>query len=326
MDFELSKPESRDEIHPVSEKLFPAIVASLFFHGLLAAVFLNGQVGGQKAERKAIKPAIISVRLLPQNPQTPQVSESVLSLQQSEVPISIELDDSSSVELLVEDRSIDSNDASNFNSTNDRESDSLPESPNNDLVGLQPAEASTDLEGVTAEEAQGIPFPEISLPSVLMVQESVHNIDTQRRTRFYSHRCNPLEEEAGIRNCESPQQRELQSSSYQLEQRNSTYRALNPIREFSRTERSSAVVATESKALAGRLSNLRVPDGLSDYVLEELEAGITHNADLGNRAVEHMLNSNDKSAAGAIARALLSDPVVVKKSKELQRRKVHLPN
>ena len=95
---------------------------------------------------------------------------------------------------------------------------------------------------------------------------------------------------------------------------------------MSRTERSAAVVSTESKALAGSLGDLGLPDGLSDYVLEELEAGITHNADLGNRAVENMLNSNDKSAAGAMVRDLLRDHWLEKRSKELQQRKVHLPN
>jgi hypothetical protein len=73
--------------------------------------------------------------------------------------------------------------------------------------------------------------------------------------------------------------------------------------------------------LAGRLSDLRLPRGLSDYVLEKLEAGITLNTNLGNRAVDHMLNFTDKSAAGAIARELLSDPWVVKKLNSANRNK-----
>ena len=85
-------------------------------------------------------------------------------------------------------------------------------------------------------------------------------------------------------------------------------------------------MSTQSEALAGRLSDLRIPEGFSDYVLEELEAGITHNANPGNRAVDHMLNFTDKSAAGAIARDLLSDPWIVKKAKQRQQKKVHLPN
>jgi hypothetical protein len=55
--------------------------------------------------------------------------------------------------------------------------------------------------------------------------------------------------------------------------------------------------------------------------LEELEAGITHNTNPGNRTVDHMLNFNDKSAAGAIAWELLSDPWVVKKPNSASRNK-----
>ena len=73
------------------------------------------------------------------------------------------------------------------------------------------------------------------------------------------------------------------------------------------------VVSTESKELAGRQGDLCWPVRLSDYALEELEAGITHNLNQGNRAVDHMRNLTDKSAAGAIARELLSGPWVVKR-------------
>jgi hypothetical protein len=167
---------------------------------------------------------------------------------------------------------------------------------------------------------------EIRLPSVLMVQQSLQNIDAQTRASFFSYCCNPLDVKAGIRNCESPRQRELQPGYLLPSEGNSTYRALNPIRQLSRAERSLEVVSTESKALAGRLGDLRVPAGLSDYVLEELEAGITHNLNLGNRAVEQLRNFTDKSAAGAIARELLNDPWVVKKTKQPQQKQVHLAN
>lgn len=314
MDFELSEFESRQDVYPEPGVLLPAILASLFFHGVLAAIFLNGQIGGGSVDDQPTKPTMVSVRLVSQNPQILQVPEPVLITDESAIPKPLETEDTPSEELLLEESSV----ASEF--------ENLEEPSEIELDDSQQIEADTKTEEIAAS---GIPVnrsSEINLPSVLMVQESLQNIDIQKRSRFYSHRCNPLEEEAGIKDCEPPRQRELQSADYQLGQRNSTYRALNPIRQLSRTQRTSKVVSTESKALAGRLGDLRVPAGLSDYILEELEAGITHNADLGNRAVEHMLNSNDKSAAGAMARELLSDPWVEKREKELQQRKVHLPN
>jgi len=237
---------------------------------------------------------------------------------ESAVPEQAEMEDTLSAELLVEESSVVS------------EFENLEEPSRNELVDSEEAEVDTKMEDIAASKApidiSSKRSSDIRLPSVLMMQEPLQNIEAQRQTRFYSYNCNPLEEEAGIRDCQSSGQGELQSTSLQLEQRNSTYRALNPIRQLSRTERSAAVVSTESKALAGSLGDLGLPDGLSDYVLEELEAGITHNADLGNRAVEHMLNSNDKSAAGAMVRDLLRDHWLEKRSKELQQRKVHLLN
>lgn len=149
---------------------------------------------------------------------------------------------------------------------------------------------------------------DLSLPPILMIQKSLQYFDAQWRTKFYSHRCNRLEEEAGIRDCESSRHRELQSASYQHSEQAFTYRALNPIRQLFIVECSLVVVATQSEALAGRFSHLRIPEGLSDYVSGELEASITNNANPGNRAIDHILNFTDKSAAGAIARNFLRDP------------------
>jgi hypothetical protein len=62
---------------------------------------------------------------------------------------------------------------------------------------------------------------------------------------------------------------------------------------------------------------------LSDYVLEELQAGITHNTNVGNRAVDHIDLMTGRSAAATMVRQILGDAWVVKRAKELQQRKVH---
>ncbi|MDP6416838.1 MAG: hypothetical protein QGG54_17665, partial [Gammaproteobacteria bacterium] len=76
-------------------------------------------------------------------------------------------------------------------------------------------------------------------------------------------------------------------------------------------------------ALAARLSSSDIPQDLSDYVLEELQAGITHNTNVGNRAVDHIDLMTDRSAAATMVRQILGDAWVVKRAKELQQRKVH---
>ena len=95
-----------------------------------------------------------------------------------------------------------------------RELDSDKEPPNNDLVETQPVEVDASADGTATSVLPSNGNSDISLPPVLMIQESLQYLDAQRRARFYSHRCNRLEKEAGIRDCESPRQRELQSASY----------------------------------------------------------------------------------------------------------------
>jgi hypothetical protein len=322
MDIELFEFESHQENSADSGKLLPAILVSLLFHGVLAVIFFNGQtgwqvgrqLGRQVGEQPPAKPKALSVRIFVQNPQKRQVPEAELLFDEEAIPKLAVAEDTSSAELLAQASSLA------------RELDIDKKPPNNDLAESQPVEADVSADGTAISVLPSNGSSDVSLPPVLMIQESLQYLDAQRRTRFYSHRCNRLEKEAGIRDCESPRQRELLAANYQHSERISTYRALNPIRQLSRAERSLNVVSTQSEALAGRLSDLSIPEWFSDYIFEELEAGITHNANPGNRAVDHMLNFTDKSAAGAIARDLLSDPWVEKKTKQRLQKKVHLRN
>ena len=104
---------------------------------------------------------------------------------------------------------------------------------------------------------------------------------------------------------------------------NSTYRSLNPVRVLSRSERTLPAVTENAAALAGRLQNMAIPEGLSDYLMEEVEAGITHNTNAGNRNLENIDVMTDKSDAAKIARDVLGDPWIKTQSRiNAQRRRV----
>ena len=130
--------------------------------------------------------------------------------------------------------------------------------------------------------------------------------------------CNMLEEKDGLHTCDPTDRRD-----YRIVENNATYRALNPIRERSRSQRTLGVITQNAPELAARLQAADLPEGLSDYVMEEVEAGITHHSNPGNRSVQHMILMTDKSAAAAQARQVLGDAWVKTRAIELQQRKVH---
>ncbi|MFK7862766.1 MAG: hypothetical protein AB8B95_00925 [Pseudohongiellaceae bacterium] len=205
----------------------------------------------------------------------------------------------------------------------------LPTEAEQIAIEVAPEQLSTEYSESGEQDLELPPVlydsPRTKAPSVLTVQESLRQIRDSSRSQLYSYSCNPLEEEAGIKDCSGGSDSSVGELEYRPVERNLVYRALNPTRELSRSERSLNVVSTQSRDLAERVSSLELPTGLSDYVLQEVEAGITHNADLGNRTVQHMIDSTDKSAAGAMARDLLSDPWVLKQEKLNRQRQVRLP-
>ena len=104
--------------------------------------------------------------------------------------------------------------------------------------------------------------------------------------------------------------------------REAIYRALNPVRRVSRAQRSLPAIAANVDGVAARLADSDIADGLAEYLLEQTEIGITDESASGNRAVEHMRRMTDRSAAAEQARMLLADPWVLRRSRELEQRKV----
>ena len=82
------------------------------------------------------------------------------------------------------------------------------------------------------------------------------------------------------------------------------------------------MVSRQALALAAELEAGTIEPGLAEYLVQEIEAGITQLADPGNRAVQNM-GRMDTSAAAVMKRRILQDPWVQSRTKQLQQRRVH---
>lgn len=298
--------EPRVEKGPALSKMLPAVVFSLVLHGGLLAVLMNSEISEPELERRTF----VSVRLYPESPlqeignEAPLVESTEPDAIIENVDTEIEFD---SIEPVQEISAVAETEATVPNQqpvqADDAEIEALDAAP------VRPSDRGS----------------EVAPPTVATVRESLRQLDDTSSSLFYRYDCNPLEEEAGIKECNPSLGQTPDGRGYQPAERSLVYRGLNPVREISRSEKSLDVVSSHSRELAERLGSVAVPEGLSDYVMQEVEAGITHNADLGNRAVQHMINSTDKSAAGAMARELLSDPWVVNKAKQNRQRQITRP-
>lgn len=266
--------------------LLLAVSVSLLLHASIAAVFLNVKIGAP-AESPA---SVVQIQLFPSNPlQQPDIPQQPLP-EQELAPLLPE----PVVEELTEESS----------------------APVEEIAKL--------VESVEPEIQQSPPaiapdIPQIVLPSIVSIKESLDSASDAKDSRLWSYDCNRLEEDSGIHNCDEKDRR-----NYRVVESNPAYEALNPIRQLARGQRTARTVASNAPALAARLRASDIPTDISDYVLEQLEAGITHNSNVGNRSVQHMILMTDKSAAAAQARQVLGDAWVKTQAVELQQRKVHV--
>lgn len=142
-------------------------------------------------------------------------------------------------------------------------------------------------------------------PTVEAISRTVRDVSRRNETQFYTYRCNPLEEEEGLKICAPSSSR-----AYESLETSAIYQAFNPSRVSSRFERVSGLVSSQARDLSDRLRG-QLPEGVSGYLIEELEAGITHSVNEGNRAVNFMIEMTDKSSAAAQARQVLDNPLLL---------------
>ena len=160
-----------------------------------------------------------------------------------------------------------------------------------------------------------MPSEIIALPSAESVQRVLSNVQLSETSQFYSYKCNKLEREKAFSRC-AP-----------LDDRDYAEISSNPVREFysppvevSRSRQTVTALARHSESVAGQLALNNLTSGLSTYVMEETEQGIETYSNTTSRTAGHMSAMIDKSAAGEMARRILT-PWVQQQSAVLQARK-----
>ncbi|NKB31486.1 MAG: hypothetical protein GKR91_00090 [Pseudomonadales bacterium] len=181
-----------------------------------------------------------------------------------------------------------------------------------EVAEIEPLETN---EPLPAEEQ--IEVPEVFVPSIVSVRDTIDAIEADATSRLWAYDCDAIEEESDLRTCNPTDRR-----NYEVVERNTTYEALNPVRELSRGVRTLGTVTTNSPELAARLLSSDLPDGLSVYVMEQVEAGITHNTNSGNRVLENMDIMTENEVEAQI-RYIMNDPWVKNQEKVLRQRNVH---
>jgi len=163
--------------------------------------------------------------------------------------------------------------------------------------------------------APSLPSEIIALPSAESVQRVLSNVQLSETSQFYSYKCNKLEREKAFSRC-AP-----------LDDRDYAEISSHPVREFysppvevSRSRQTVTTLARHSESVAGQLALNNLPSGLSTYVMEETEQGIETYSNTTSRSAAHMSAMIDKSAAGEMARRILT-PWVQQQSAVLQARK-----
>ncbi len=288
MEFAATNYNSREELTQHSNFLGVAIPISLLLHLLLVSFFIQSE----QEVAKVTAPQLVAINLLPTNPNKPLV----------QAPIE------SAVAPAVTEAGVTAPAAV--------EEEPTAGAPAGPATTADPGDLAAGREADTAPQikAQEVASPKTAeqdsavsrlIPSLDSISQSVRELSRSSEAQFYSTVCNPLEEEEGLKEC-APKP----NASYEALEGNAIYQSFNPAQEISRSAAVSAIVSSQSQAVAGRLRS-ELPQGLSGYLIEELEAGISHSANEGNRAVKHMIDMTDKSDAAAQARQVLGNPLLI---------------
>jgi hypothetical protein len=287
MDFAAADNTTREELTQQPSLLAPVLV-SIGLHLLLAYGFVQSKI----APPNPARPEFISIGFQPSNPNrlvTPRLDEAVLPSKTIAEPALAQAE--------LEGDGVDSIAPSEL-----------------DVAAGSGAKQPLGPELTGQGQAETVHEPEVkevsrssrgAAPTSDSISRSVRELSQARQTRFYSRQCNPLEEEEGLKEC-APKS----NASYDALEFNAVYRAFTPAALVTRSERASAVISSRRSSVVTRLRE-EIPDGLSGYLIEEMEAGISHGANAGNRAVQHMIDMTDKSDAAAQARAVLGNPLLL---------------
>jgi len=147
----------------------------------------------------------------------------------------------------------------------------------------------------------------IELPSVLSIQSSVRREQESQTasTRDWANTCTELQQVVGVLGCQQTREPDYQAATVSP-QRQSIYEFHNPVAERSRSAETSPIIAAQTGALAASLALNEIPAGLSEYLMAEVEAGISLYSNQGNLALQNMDLMVERSAAAQIARGINS--------------------
>ena len=291
-------PESRVTEHRL---LLAGLVFSLLLHFSLGGVLVTFEPD----EHEPLIPQSVSIRLLPVNPLREERAEQEAPGDEAEPAAEPMLAESVAEEIELPAEEI------------------IPEAvADNEPVPEAVVETAVAQSEEPMPEARDAQLPSVPavivIPDTTLVTRSIRSMESENNARLWAYDCNAQQEESDFIRCD-----DQSTPDYDRVRENNTYRSLNPVRVLSRSERTLPAVTENAAALAGRLQNMAIPEGLSDYLMEEVEAGITHNTNAGNRTLENIDVMTDKSDAAKIARDVLGDPwIKTQSSINAQRRRV----
>lgn len=303
--------------------LLIAVAASLLVHVLILSFFLNARIGADPVSL----PSTVSIRLVPSNPvltpeespvqeapaPEPAVENAVIS-----APIDSEIVELATEALAVEDPALQAE----------------PQSPAQVDEPPPVAEPSQDQIVDTTDALPVAPaqprvnIPEVVLPSSEDLAQSIRAVEAQRTSRLWAYDCNPQQQESELITCDDRAQAPDAGSVSRFSSQNAitsqTYQRFNPTQEVTRAQRSLPTVSRNAPALAARLDSIAIPADLSAYLRQEVEAGISHNANQGSLAADMQDRLTDQSDAAQQARQFTDDPWIRNRIKP--RLGIRLPN
>jgi hypothetical protein len=294
--------QTGDSSESSSPGMLRAVVFSLLFHVMLIAVLWSNKISSPIEQ----KPEYVQINLLPENP---------LLVEQNTVPAEAEQQQQiATVDLPAE---------SEFEEVSE---DPLPQpvaEPVNEIA-LDPEISLPDLPKAVIDESEPVETTtanarqlNLLVPSIVTIKNAVQESWPRQQRNYLLADCNlVLEEENGME-CNDTSQLD-----YSALQNNEVYRSLNPVRTVSRAQQSLGAVGSLASNVSSRLDSAALPDGLADYLVEELEAGITINSNIGNRQLRQIRRMIDQSAAAQQAERVLGDAWIQQRSRQLNQRKI----
>ncbi|MBU14274.1 MAG: hypothetical protein CMQ14_04190 [Gammaproteobacteria bacterium] len=251
-----------------------AVAASLLMHVLILSFFLNARIGADPVSL----PHNVSIRLVPSNPLlTPE-----------ETPVAEDLRAQAEPQAPAE----------------------VGESP--PIAEPRPEQIVDTPLPLPLPVQPRVNIPQIVLPSSEDLVQSIRAVEARRTSRLWTYDCTPQQQESELITCDDRAEISAGSSVSRFSSQNAitsqTYQRFNPTREVTRAQRSLPVVSSNAPSLAARLDSIAIPEDLSAYLLQEVEAGISHNANQGSLAADMHDRLTDQSDAAQQARQFTDDP------------------